>query len=195
MWRSPIHCKVPYILAVANPLVLLSPECLTHTCVFLLFKPCAYLCRVSGTNHEHDQPAHLKIKTDKKNVPEEISLQQFAAPESRFCPAKVSNTAVAVVLTVAIVAPIVTAVIAIVAIAVAVVATSVIAVVAVAAVYMAIHTPHGCKKQLLAVSFVFLLLILSVSFSKRCMNTLRERMESRDCKSMRKTACTARLVR
>eukprot|EP00916_Digyalum_oweni_P014428 GHVL01023666.1.p1 GENE.GHVL01023666.1~~GHVL01023666.1.p1 ORF type:complete len:422 (+),score=50.72 GHVL01023666.1:590-1855(+) len=43
----------------------------------------------SGTNHEHDQPSHLKIKNDKSHVPTNISWPIFAAPETRFCPAKV----------------------------------------------------------------------------------------------------------
>jgi len=42
----------------------------------------------SGTNHDHDQPAHLKVKI--KQV-ESItkSLEVFDKPEERFCPAKV----------------------------------------------------------------------------------------------------------
>ena len=43
----------------------------------------------SGTNHEHDQPSHLKIKQDLAFVPENVSYQKYAAPEERFCPAKV----------------------------------------------------------------------------------------------------------
>jgi len=43
----------------------------------------------SGTYHEDDQPSHLRIKADVANVPENISLQVYAAPESRFCPAGV----------------------------------------------------------------------------------------------------------
>jgi len=43
----------------------------------------------SGTYHEDDQPSHLKIKPDVASVPESISLQVYAAPESRFCPAAV----------------------------------------------------------------------------------------------------------
>eukprot|EP00742_Colponemidia_sp_Colp-10_P003974 GILJ01004239.1.p1 GENE.GILJ01004239.1~~GILJ01004239.1.p1 ORF type:complete len:596 (+),score=71.44 GILJ01004239.1:43-1830(+) len=43
----------------------------------------------SGTNHEHDQPSHLKIKPGMESVPEQISLKEYAAPESRFCPARV----------------------------------------------------------------------------------------------------------
>eukprot|EP00804_Cyclotella_cryptica_P020552 CCRYP_003408-RA/>CCRYP_003408-RA protein AED:0.08 eAED:0.08 QI:0/0/0/1/1/1/2/0/661 len=43
----------------------------------------------SGTYHEDDQPSHLKIKPDVASVPESISLQVYAAPESRFCPAGV----------------------------------------------------------------------------------------------------------
>ena len=43
----------------------------------------------SGTNHDHDQPSHLKIKPESVEIPSEISWKQFAAPEQRFCPAKV----------------------------------------------------------------------------------------------------------
>merc|ERR1719189_1655577 len=43
----------------------------------------------SGVNHEHDQPAHLKVKTDKASVPLEVSLPKYDGPEGRFCPAKV----------------------------------------------------------------------------------------------------------
>jgi len=43
----------------------------------------------SGVNHEHDQPAHLKVKEDKADVPLEVSLKTYDGPEGRFCPAKV----------------------------------------------------------------------------------------------------------
>ena len=43
----------------------------------------------SGTDHDHDQPSHLKIKKGMENVPVDVSLNVFGAPESRFCPAKV----------------------------------------------------------------------------------------------------------
>ena len=43
----------------------------------------------SGTNHEGDQPAHLRIKTGMEKVPAESSYAVYGAPESRFCPAKV----------------------------------------------------------------------------------------------------------
>jgi len=43
----------------------------------------------SGVNHEHDQPAHLKVKEEKASVPLKVSLPKFACPEGRFCPAKV----------------------------------------------------------------------------------------------------------
>lgn len=43
----------------------------------------------SGVNHEHDQPAHLKVKSDKASVPLEVSLAKYDGPEGRFCPAKV----------------------------------------------------------------------------------------------------------
>jgi electron-transferring-flavoprotein dehydrogenase len=43
----------------------------------------------TGTNHDHDQPAHLKIKEGLDNIPEDLSLKDYAGPEQRFCPAKV----------------------------------------------------------------------------------------------------------
>ena len=42
----------------------------------------------SGTNHE-DQPSHLKIKPGYESVPVDTSFPLYAAPEQRFCPAKV----------------------------------------------------------------------------------------------------------
>jgi len=42
----------------------------------------------SGTNHDHDQPAHLKIKPGMEDAPLH-SFQKYGAPEERFCPAKV----------------------------------------------------------------------------------------------------------
>ena len=42
----------------------------------------------TGTNHEHDQPVHLKIKPGKEDLPGQ-SLARFAGPEARFCPAGV----------------------------------------------------------------------------------------------------------
>lgn len=43
----------------------------------------------SGVNHEHDQPAHLKVKEALASVPLEVSLPKYDGPEGRFCPAKV----------------------------------------------------------------------------------------------------------
>jgi len=43
----------------------------------------------SGVNHEHDQPAHLKVKPEQSSTPLEVSLATYAGPEGRFCPAKV----------------------------------------------------------------------------------------------------------
>ncbi|KAJ6668727.1 hypothetical protein lerEdw1_012210 [Lerista edwardsae] len=42
---------------------------------------------LSGTNHEHDQPAHLTLKDD--SVPVNRNLAIFDGPEQRFCPAGV----------------------------------------------------------------------------------------------------------
>eukprot|EP01147_Barroeca_monosierra_P010864 gene10864-2939_t len=42
----------------------------------------------SNTNHE-DQPSHLRVKPELSHIPTEVSYSVYAAPESRFCPAKV----------------------------------------------------------------------------------------------------------
>lgn len=42
----------------------------------------------SGTNHDHDQPAHLKVKEGKVESIKK-SLEIYDKPEERFCPAKV----------------------------------------------------------------------------------------------------------
>ena len=49
------------------------------------------LTNVQRTNtwHDDNEPSHLKIKSDKSNVPINESYQLYAAPETRFCPAKV----------------------------------------------------------------------------------------------------------
>uniref|UniRef100_A0A452YIU1 Electron transfer flavoprotein-ubiquinone oxidoreductase n=1 Tax=Aegilops tauschii subsp. strangulata TaxID=200361 RepID=A0A452YIU1_AEGTS len=41
----------------------------------------------SNTNHEHDQPPHLRLRDPA--VPESVNLPQYAGPESRYCPARV----------------------------------------------------------------------------------------------------------
>jgi electron-transferring-flavoprotein dehydrogenase len=43
----------------------------------------------SGTNHEGDQPSHLRIKPGMEAVPAEVSYKLYAGPEGRFCPARV----------------------------------------------------------------------------------------------------------
>jgi electron-transferring-flavoprotein dehydrogenase len=42
---------------------------------------------ISNTNHEENQPAHLTLKNT--NVPISINLEQYDAPEQRYCPAGV----------------------------------------------------------------------------------------------------------
>ncbi|MFC4159149.1 electron transfer flavoprotein-ubiquinone oxidoreductase [Chitinimonas lacunae] len=42
---------------------------------------------ISNTNHEEDQPSHLKLKNPALAV--EVNLQRYAGPEQRFCPAGV----------------------------------------------------------------------------------------------------------
>ncbi|KAK9058369.1 hypothetical protein SSX86_023210 [Deinandra increscens subsp. villosa] len=41
----------------------------------------------SNTNHDHDQPAHLRLRDP--TVPELVNLPKYAGPESRYCPARV----------------------------------------------------------------------------------------------------------
>jgi electron-transferring-flavoprotein dehydrogenase len=45
--------------------------------------------QLTGTMHEEDQPSHLRILPELAHVPKDVSMQVYAAPESRFCPAKV----------------------------------------------------------------------------------------------------------
>ena len=40
---------------------------------------------LTGTNHDHDQPAHLTLRDD--SVPVKKNLEIFDGPEQRFCPA------------------------------------------------------------------------------------------------------------
>ncbi|WP_404461351.1 4Fe-4S dicluster domain-containing protein [Providencia rettgeri] len=42
---------------------------------------------LSNTNHEEDQPCHLKLVDT--NVPIRVNLEKYAAPETRYCPAGV----------------------------------------------------------------------------------------------------------
>ena len=42
---------------------------------------------LTGTNHDHDQPPHLTLRSD--SVPVERNLAVFGGPESKFCPAGV----------------------------------------------------------------------------------------------------------
>lgn len=41
----------------------------------------------SNTNHDHDQPSHLRLRDPK--IPEKVNFPEYAAPESRYCPARV----------------------------------------------------------------------------------------------------------
>lgn len=41
----------------------------------------------SGTNHDHDQPAHLKLKDN--TIPEKVNLPKYGGPEQFYCPASV----------------------------------------------------------------------------------------------------------
>ena len=44
---------------------------------------------LTGTNHDHDQPAHLTLLND--SVPVERNLGIYDGPEQRFCPAGTSS--------------------------------------------------------------------------------------------------------
>ncbi|CAD6213249.1 unnamed protein product [Miscanthus lutarioriparius] len=41
----------------------------------------------SNTNHEHDQPPHLRLRDP--TIPERVNVPLYAGPESRYCPARV----------------------------------------------------------------------------------------------------------
>ena len=41
----------------------------------------------SGTNHDHDQPAHLRLRD--QNVPNDVNYPVYGGPEGRYCPARV----------------------------------------------------------------------------------------------------------
>jgi electron-transferring-flavoprotein dehydrogenase len=41
----------------------------------------------SGTNHNEDQPPHLKLKDP--TLPLKVNLKEYASPETRYCPAGV----------------------------------------------------------------------------------------------------------
>lgn len=43
----------------------------------------------AGTYHEDDQPSHLRIKPELRDVPRNVSYQVYGGPEQRFCPAAV----------------------------------------------------------------------------------------------------------
>jgi len=44
---------------------------------------------LTGTNHDHDQPAHLTLLDD--GIPVNRNLAHFDGPEERFCPAGTLN--------------------------------------------------------------------------------------------------------
>ncbi len=46
----------------------------------------------SGTNHEHDQPPHLRLRN--AGIPAVVNKPIYDGPESRYCPAGVHNRSV-----------------------------------------------------------------------------------------------------
>jgi hypothetical protein len=70
-------CLIPsYIASHARTLILLL-----HDSLYMV----AHALALAATNHEHDQPPHLKLKDP--GVPEYLNGPHYAAPESRYCPA------------------------------------------------------------------------------------------------------------
>ena len=47
----------------------------------------SFLWYRSNTNHEHDQPPHLRLRDP--TIPERVNVPLYAGPESRYCPARV----------------------------------------------------------------------------------------------------------
>ena len=39
----------------------------------------------SGTNHNHDQPSHLRLRN--RGIPSAVNHPIYAGPEGRYCPA------------------------------------------------------------------------------------------------------------
>lgn len=64
----------------------ISQEAPTESLICTLVDDFMHICR-SSTNHEHDQPPHLRLHDPE--VPEAVNLPQFGGPESRYCPARV----------------------------------------------------------------------------------------------------------
>lgn len=52
--------------------------------------PASLYC--SGTNHEHNQPAHLRLQNP--GVPAVVNIPLFDKPETRYCPAGVYEYAI-----------------------------------------------------------------------------------------------------
>ena len=59
----------------------LSPLQVTFSMADSLFR--------SGTNHGHDEPAHLRLRNP--GVPVVVNQPVYAGPESRYCPAGASQ--------------------------------------------------------------------------------------------------------
>lgn len=65
-------CLVPSLKKVVSPALQV-----TFSMADSLFR--------SGTNHGHDEPAHLRLRNP--GVPSVVNLPVYAGPESRYCPA------------------------------------------------------------------------------------------------------------
>ncbi|KAJ0092498.1 hypothetical protein Patl1_26441 [Pistacia atlantica] len=90
----PMHFSIPAIISFACNAVnnkcevarLHSPIQYSKPDGMLSFDVPTSLHR-SNTNHEHDQPAHLRLRDPK--IPELVNLPKYAAPKSRYCLARV----------------------------------------------------------------------------------------------------------
>ncbi|KAL4193686.1 hypothetical protein AMTRI_Chr06g200780 [Amborella trichopoda] len=76
---KPDH-EATYVAAAHKPIVYPKPDGVVS------FDLLTSLYR-SNTNHDHDQPVHLRLKDP--SIPQLVNLPQYAGPESRYCPARV----------------------------------------------------------------------------------------------------------
>ena len=85
-WTLRGHGKEDW--AVTKPAAEFAPITYPKPDGILSFDLLSNLAR-SGTSHEADQPAHLKVKKGMEKVPADTSFKVFSGPEQRFCPAGV----------------------------------------------------------------------------------------------------------
>ena len=119
----------------------------------------------SGTNHDHDQPPHLRLRNE--GLPSSLNWPVYAGPESRYCPAGALPSLASVKT-------------------------------------HCDHIPHVTSSPPYMESFALperdapCLLLIALrpesEWLQVSMSMLRMSMAVRGCRSMRRTACTARPV-